>query len=304
MPSDPGSPKSHFPLLGARDRASLAHPVSWRDPVRDPSVTMDAYQNGEGAKEAEFQRIAQNISTNIQKISQNVSSMQRMVRQLGTPQDTADLRAQLHQIQHYTNQLAKDTHRSRKDLDLLPAPLSPSTQRQWKLQRERLTNDFTTALSSFQNVQRQAAEQEREEVKRARAESGTGFFTESEGGRHDPLVQLGGHQSQTQAVMEEEERMQELRERETAVRQLESDIMDVNQIFKDLATMVHEQGEVIDSIEANVESTHMNVGQGVQQLAKASDYQSWTRKQTVTLLAVFLFTALVIGLILRARWRH
>ena len=49
--------------------------------------------------------------------------------------------------------------------------------------------------------------------------------------------------------------------------------MDVNQIFKDLATMVHEQGEVIDSIEANVESSHMNVGQGVQQLAKASDYQ-------------------------------
>ena len=49
--------------------------------------------------------------------------------------------------------------------------------------------------------------------------------------------------------------------------------MDVNQIFKDLATMVHEQGEVIDSIEANVESTHMNVGQGVQQLAKASEYQ-------------------------------
>ena len=38
---------------------------------RDPSVAMDAYQNGEGAKEAEFQRIAQNISTNIQKISQN-----------------------------------------------------------------------------------------------------------------------------------------------------------------------------------------------------------------------------------------
>ena len=49
--------------------------------------------------------------------------------------------------------------------------------------------------------------------------------------------------------------------------------MDVNQIFKDLATMVHEQGEVIDSIEAHVESSHMNVGQGVQQLAKASDYQ-------------------------------
>lgn len=258
----------------------------------DPANNMDAYQNGEGAKEAEFQRIAQNISTNIQKISQNVSSMQRMVRQLGTPQDNAELRSQLHQIQHYTNQLAKDTHRSRKDLDLLPNPLSPSTQRQWKLQRERLTNDFTAALSTFQNVQRVAAEQEREEVKRARAESGSGGFFGEEG-RPDPLVQLGAGQSQTQAVMEEEERLQELRERETAVRQLESDIMDVNQIFKDLATMVHEQGEVIDSIEANVESSHVNVGQGVQQLAKASDYQNKARRKKLCLF-VFLVIVLIV----------
>jgi len=254
---------------------------------------MDAgYQNGEGAKEAEFQRIAQNISTNIQKISQNVSSMQRMVRQLGTPQDSQELRGQLHQIQHYTNQLAKDTHRARKDLDLLPAPLSPSTQRQWKLQRERLTNDFTTALTSFQKVQRGAAEQEREEVKRARAESGSNFFTEHE--TPDPLVQLSGPgQSQTQAVMEEEDRLTELRERETAVKQLESDIMDVNQIFKDLATMVHEQGEVIDSIEANVETSHMSVGQGVTQLAKASEYQNKARRKKMCLF-VFLVIVLII----------
>ncbi|XP_037077668.1 LOW QUALITY PROTEIN: syntaxin-7-like [Pollicipes pollicipes] len=253
---------------------------------------MDAYQNGEGAKEAEFQRIAQNISTNIQKISQNGETPRRMVRQLGTPQDSAELRSQLHQIQHYTKQLANDTNRSLKDLDMLPAPLSPSTQRQWKLQRDRLTNDFTTALTSFQKVQRTAAEQEREEVKRARAESGSGFFVESEG-RQDPLLQLGPGQSQTQAVFEEEERLSELRERETAVRQLESDIMDVNQIFKDLATMVHEQGEVIDSIEANVESSHANVGQGVQQLAKASEYQNKARRKKLCLF-VFLVIVLII----------
>ena len=53
----------------------------------------------------------------------------------------------------------------------------------------------------------------------------------------------------------------------------QSDILDVNTIFKDLATLVHEQGEVIDSIEANVESTHVRVQEGTEQLRQAETYK-------------------------------
>lgn len=73
-------------------------------------------------------------------------------------------------------------------------------------------------------------------------------------------------------MMEEEVDMNMLREREYAIRKIESDIVEVNQIFKDLATMVHDQGEVIDSIEANIESTGIQIHEGTQQLIKASDY--------------------------------
>ena len=47
----------------------------------------------------------------------------------------------------------------------------------------------------------------------------------------------------------------------------------MNTIFKDLATLVHEQGEVIDSIEANVESTHVRVQEGTEQLRQAETYK-------------------------------
>ena len=57
------------------------------------------------------------------------------------------------------------------------------------------------------------------------------------------------------------------------MRQLESDILDVNTIFKDLATLVHDQGEMIDSIEANVESTHVRVQEGTDQLRQAETYK-------------------------------
>ena len=77
----------------------------------------------------------------------------------------------------------------------------------------------------------------------------------------------------------------------------QSDILDVNQIFKDLAVLVHEQGEIIgayrivkrlrhhfrcmlyralsltDSIEANVDSAQVNVEHATTQLSQARTYQ-------------------------------
>jgi predicted kinase len=53
----------------------------------------------------------------------------------------------------------------------------------------------------------------------------------------------------------------------------QSDISDVNQIFKELGAMVHEQGEIIDSIEASVEKTEVFVGEGASQLRQASNFQ-------------------------------
>ena len=53
-----------------------------------------SYQNG-NSREVEFQRLTQNIGTNIQKLLQNVSSIQRMIAQIGTPQDNQQLQNQV-----------------------------------------------------------------------------------------------------------------------------------------------------------------------------------------------------------------
>ncbi|CAG0902872.1 unnamed protein product, partial [Darwinula stevensoni] len=79
--------------------------------------------------------------------------------------------------------------------------------------------------------------------------------------------------------MEEEMDIRILEEREAAIRQLEDDITNVNDIFKDLACMVHEQGEVIDTIEGNIDVGAARVEAGTQELAKASRYQTSARKK-------------------------
>ena len=79
-----------------------------------------------------------------------------------------------HQIQHYTGQLAKDTSTDLHSLSNGISTLSQSEQRQWRLQKERLHNDFTKALNSFQAAQRTAAQKEKETIKAAKREKGMG----------------------------------------------------------------------------------------------------------------------------------
>ncbi|RVE40706.1 hypothetical protein evm_014644 [Chilo suppressalis] len=62
-----------------------------------PVAVMESYQGGLARDEAAetFNSKSQTIASNIKKISQNVSSMSKMVNQLQTPQDSQELRNQL-----------------------------------------------------------------------------------------------------------------------------------------------------------------------------------------------------------------
>ncbi|XP_012734514.1 syntaxin-7 [Fundulus heteroclitus] len=236
--------------------------------------------------------LVQNISSNIQRITQLTSELQRSVFLLGTDQDSSQLRQTLQQKQQQGNLLAKDTDKLMKVFTSLP--IGPD-QRQRKLQKERLLNDFSAALNSLQKTQRQAADKEREFVARVRAGSrlSGGQPEDSFGNASPSYTQV---QAQTEVMTEEDLIL--IKERESAIRQLESDITDINDIFKDLGMMVHEQGDMIDSIEANVESADTNIQAGTQQLARAADYQRSSRKKMCILMVVLAVVAVVIGLII------
>ncbi|CAM9576756.1 unnamed protein product [Lampetra planeri] len=261
----------------------------------------------------DFSGLAQIISTNIQKISQNTAQIQKLVSQLGTAQDTTHLLERLQQLQQSANQLAKETNKYLKDLGSLPTPSSQSEQRHRKIQRDRLMNEFSTALNNFQTTQRRAAERERESVARARANS-----RQSQGVRPSatwpnacpfhcphtltPAVQIQFEdrtlQSQAQDEGITEEDLEEIKEREVAIQMLEADIMDINQIFKDLGTMIHEQGDMIDSIEANVETAEVHVEQANQQLRRAAQYQTASRKKICIILVVLAVVVAIVGIII------
>ncbi|MBZ3882056.1 Nuclear inhibitor of protein phosphatase 1 [Sciurus carolinensis] len=239
---------------------------------------LDMYRNPgpSGPQLRDFNSIIQTCSGNIQRISQATAQIKNLMSQLGTKQDSSKLQENLQQLQHSTNQLAKETNELLKELGSLPLPLSTSEQRQQKLQKERLMNDFSAALNNFQAVQRRVSEKEKESIARARAGS---RLSAEERQREEQLVSFDSHEEWNQMQSQEDEAaiteqdLELIKERETAIRQLEADILDVNQIFKDLAMMIHDQGDLIDSIEANVESSEVHVERATDQLQRAAYYQ-------------------------------
>lgn len=277
------------------------HPQLSPAPASGPAEMSYAKADAYRSVPRDFGSVLQTCSANIQKITQNTAQIKGIVGQLGTRQDNSELQDRLQQLQHFTNQLAKETNKHLKDLGSIPLPTSPSEQRQQKLQRDRLMSDFSAALNNFQSVQRRAADKEKESVARARAGS---RLSAEDGAGEEQLVSFDNQEDwaqttiQTEEAAVTEEDLELIKERETNIRQLESDILDVNQIFKDLAVMIHDQGDMIDSIEANVESAEVHVERGGEQLQRASYYQQKSRKKMCILALVMSVVLVVLGVII------
>ncbi|ESN92639.1 hypothetical protein HELRODRAFT_95955 [Helobdella robusta] len=248
----------------------------------------------------DFLRLSNVISNNIQKIFTNVGQLESIQNQMSTRPDNMELKDKFHQIQHYTNQLARDTTKFLKNLSAIPASGLLSEQKQQKLQREKLTGDFAGILNKFQMLQRQEKNIEGEELKKKVASyQRDPFSTQDNFGGSASYHQQQQQQSVLQIDASEIDQ-EIMKEREDALVKLESDISDVNQIFKDLGMLVHEQGDVIDSIEANTESASANVEQGTEQLSQAQKYNTKARKKKFCLIGTLVIILAIIIIVLAA----
>lgn len=88
--------------------------------------------------------------------------------------------------------------------------------------------------------------------------------------------------------------------RENAITNVTKDIYELNKLFKEVATMVVEQGSVMDRIDYNIDQTAEKVELGHEELEKARSYQKKNKKLNViaceAVTVVFLFLLFV--------WRH
>ncbi|KAG6443666.1 hypothetical protein O3G_MSEX002939 [Manduca sexta] len=104
--------------------------------------------------------------------------------------------------------------------------------------------------------------------------------------------------SQKQMLLMQEENTKMVTEREEEVNKIVRSIVDLNDVFKDLAHMVHEQGTVLDRIDYNIEQTQVQVHEGYKQLQKAERYQRKNRKMHCILCLAVVVVVMTILLII------
>ncbi|KAK4486535.1 hypothetical protein RD792_009219 [Penstemon davidsonii] len=225
----------------------------------------------------------QAVVSGIFQINTSVSTFQRLVNTLGTPKDTPELREKLHKTRLHIGQLVKDTSAKLKQASEADHHVEVSASK--KVTDAKLARDFQAVLKEFQKAQRLAAERETAYTPFVPQAVLPSSYTASE-------IDVNADKSPEQRALLVESRSclccrQEILlldneiafneaiidEREQGIQEIQQQIGEVNEIFKDLAVLVHEQGTMIDDIGSNIEGSHAATAQGKSQLVKAAKTQ-------------------------------
>uniref|UniRef100_A0A2K6L9C8 t-SNARE domain containing 1 n=1 Tax=Rhinopithecus bieti TaxID=61621 RepID=A0A2K6L9C8_RHIBE len=229
----------------------------------------------------DLQELFQETSANVFRINSSVTSLERSLQSLGTPSDTQELRDSLHTAQQETNKTISASATTVKQMAQLLRSSCPLQQERPQL--DRLKTQLSDAIQCYGVVQKKIAEKSRALLPMAqrgsKQQSPQAPFAEL---ADDEKIFNGSDnmwQGQEQALLPDitEEDLEAIRLREEAILQMESNLLDVNQIIKDLASMVSEQGEAVDSIEASLEAASSHAEAARQLLAGASRHQLMRR---------------------------
>jgi len=88
--------------------------------------------------------------------------------------------------------------------------------------------------------------------------------------------------------------VRDIEDRHLDILKLERQVLEVYELFKDLATLVDIQQESLDVIENRVAKAKDYVEKGEKELAQAETYQKRSRKKTCCLLIILLIVLIVI----------
>ncbi|MCO5578235.1 hypothetical protein L7F22_062023 [Adiantum nelumboides] len=241
----------------------------------------------------------QAIAAGIFQINTSVATFKRYVNWLGTGNDSVEHREKLHQTRQHIGQLAKDVSAKLKAISETDRFTEVKTSK--RVSDAKLAKDFQAILNEFQNAQRVAAEKEATYAPAPLQVGSSNQAAEEpndEAQEHQYLLSQQRRQELVQVENEVVFNEAIIDEREQGINNIQQQIGEVNEIFKDLAVLVHEQGVMIDDIDSNVENSYSTTQQANTQLGKASKSQKSNSSLICWLLVIFGVITVVVVVVL------
>ncbi|OIV89758.1 hypothetical protein TanjilG_02890 [Lupinus angustifolius] len=272
-------------------------------------MSFQDFQSGSNPSPRRKQSPSQAIASGIFQTNTAVATFRRLVDSVGTVKDTTEHRQKLHNTRLRILQLVKDTSASLKSFTESDRYAHANANQ--KIEDAKLARDFQTTLQEFQKVQQLASEREstytpaapplpsssgagEESVEIPRSDA-PGLATLMRYVPRSSCPRLLGHDTKYLAwqeivLLDNEVSFNEavIDEREEGIREIEEQIGQANEIFRDLAVLVHEQGVVTDGFQSNIDASAGATTQARVQLSKASksvkSRTSWVSHKDVEVL--------------------
>lgn len=256
-------------------------------------MSFEDIETGAGAAGFPKQERSDVVAAGIFRINTSVSTYKRLVNQLGTPRDNHGLREKLHATEQKISLLVEETVAKLKEANETDHQTSASTSK--KVRDAKLAKDFQAVLLEFQSAQKAAQTRQRKyapvlpPVSSLPELESSGREEEAALLRQRLVVEANESEVMFNAVV--------IEEREQGIQEIQQQIGEVSEIFKDLAQIVANQGYVIDDIEANIESSASSTVQANIHLARAAKSHKSSEYWKCVILAIVgtvLFAFLVI----------
>lgn len=238
----------------------------------------------------EFDSLAESLSEKLFSLTTNINALSRQIALLGTRRETERVRERVQSIVEETGAGFKEVGEGLKKVGTWP-----DLNARQKYTQGKLSADFRASLGEFQLLSRQALEKQRASKAAIEAES-QGSAAQDDGA--SPQQQQQQQQQQVRLADQSEVDFQEslIIERESEIRQIEQSVGELNELFRDVATMVHEQGFMVDSIEQNVEGVRDDTRGADRELTSASRYQKSARGKMCCLLLILAVVLVIVVL--------
>ncbi|KAJ7603643.1 t-SNARE [Mycena polygramma] len=222
-------------------------------------------------EESAFLELQSSLSLQVFKINSNVQGIRRLVQQLARERLCGSarlLRCFRHDLTETTRAMAKRGSDDLKQLAVLQMGL-------------------------FQRAQQSSVERQRTVVQ------GVRMAVDDTRSIPPPEYEAATVQRQAQILQEQlsphELAYQEShQEREQEIREIETGIHELAEIFQDLGTLVNQQGGMLDNIESNISSVAADVSSGADELRTAADYQRRAGRRAACLMIVLVIVTAIV----------
>ncbi|KAJ8306248.1 hypothetical protein KUTeg_016793 [Tegillarca granosa] len=256
------------------------------------------------AKMAGFLGKVKKIEADLQTLRDDVSEIKKVQGNLYcSPFVKQD---EIQKMESQADQILNSSIKIRKDIELLSADYNSKAedaslitsnvhQRVHSTQIDRLSSELRTVMNDFRTGQADYIDKTKARFKRQK------LIVNGEDSKLDinyeneTLFTGGVSLVEMQKAKGE---LQDLYEREKELQDLESQIHEVNKLFKAVGELVADQGETIDSIEKNVTEAVEFVQSGNDDLEKAKENQRKARRKKLFCIGILIAVLVVVAIIL------